>query len=315
MNPFEVAEELRRKLRVAEVIKDASPENLANTIKVLMFPVQDALLFHFHNTTGALDRHGKTLTGDAHLTFRAIFVSCHMSSESVLFLIQCERLWDGERLMRSICEGPVRLLYMCQGSSEERSRRVKEYCEDYPGIEAIRRQKRLEAFFQEVADPDSDNWAPLREAMLPKEEFATLLHRFPGKERANLARKWSYAELLRSLSSEKELRPMTALLHTYGIGSSLMHHDSDAINITRDRTGRNDARRLSIEAAHGGRLLSDLLTMVHLRASAILKTLNADTTSFRGQIAKDKLISADIELIQKAWWAIETNSTEGPPGS
>lgn len=285
---------------------DNSPPSLVERTKALTRSTQEALLTYYHESVEAFEKHGSVLPGPAHFVIRNLFVSCSMSSESVMVLVAVDRPWDGERLMRSIYEGTAKLVYMCLGSPEERAQRVQEYHEDYPASESIRRQERLEHFFQMVENPQAPEWQPLRDLLLKKDDLDSIISRYPGRRRAELQKRWSFSELLRSIAAQSpESNRMTAMTYAYGVGSSLVHQDSDGISIIWDRTNRNDERRLSIEAAHGARLLLDLLVMAQFRSSHIYRILGATTDKLKTRMAQDKELFAEVDAIHEAWQKIE----------
>jgi len=64
--------------------------------------------------------------------YRQLAVSCHLTSESALLLIEHGCLWDAEILIRSVTEGTAKFAFMAIGTCEERAKKVKEYWIDLP---------------------------------------------------------------------------------------------------------------------------------------------------------------------------------------
>jgi hypothetical protein len=208
--------------------------------------------------------------------------------------------------MRSVSEGSIKLRYIGSGTDDEREKRNREYCDDYPAVESIRRHLRVSHFFEVVDNPQDEQWAPLRELLLGKPELQVLNTKYPGRRRAELLKQWTFAELLRTISPFDGNKGMTALTHGYGLGSTLIHQDWVGISIAYDRRQRNDERRLSLEAAHAARLLSDLLVMAQLRTATVLTLLKVDKEDFRHRMSMDEKISTGTTEIIKFWWSIES---------
>jgi hypothetical protein len=56
-----------------------------------------------------------------------IFISCQMTSESTLLLIQEGNEWDSDILNRSLLEGTFKFIYMLTGTENEVLEKTKEY--------------------------------------------------------------------------------------------------------------------------------------------------------------------------------------------
>lgn len=91
------------------------------------------------------------------------------STESVLLLSAYGQLWDAEVVMRSVCEGSLKLAYMLQ-SRESFNERISEYSEDHFQLSLLKDDKKIREFLAVVENPDSPEWKPLRDRLLSEEE-------------------------------------------------------------------------------------------------------------------------------------------------
>src|SRR2546421_265814 len=61
-----------------------------------------------------------------------LFIDCHLSSESVLLLIQGQKEWDADLVVRAVMEGSIKFTYMLHGGADEISKKVVEFWDTLP---------------------------------------------------------------------------------------------------------------------------------------------------------------------------------------
>jgi hypothetical protein len=256
-------------------------QELHSTLRRWATTAQDALHDHIAVVrdafTDQVDDEGKTM-----YVLGQLNVSCIMTSESALLLIAHSRTWDAELLIRSVLEGTYRFVALCVRDERERLRRVIEYWEVMPEAARLRQHARAEALLRSldpaggVVNPTHDRWRPIRDLLLDAAELQALKERFPAKQRSLLERRWSFTELVASLSrSDLPGAPQfSAMLHGYTMSSALIHKSGEGVALVMERATRESDRRDAIELAHGARLISDVLELASLRAFSLLRLRN-----------------------------------------
>ncbi|WP_219376033.1 DUF5677 domain-containing protein [Bacillus mycoides] len=234
-----------------------------------------------------------------------LYISCYMSSESVLLLIENCRLWDAEILLRSICEGTIKILYMCTGKEYEIRDKVKEFWDIAPRLKRIPNHYKAVDVLSRL-DDGSIRWEPIRKFLLAKEELDILQEKFPKKIRRQIEQKWSFNEMIRDLSNNNNnLDMLISLFYGYSIGSHFMHQDSDALKLIIDRNERDEQRRIFLELAHASREISDVLNLAFIRSFSYFKLCNLDTTPLMKVKEKSEWLFEQMSRNYDEWHSVE----------
>ncbi|WP_079914821.1 DUF5677 domain-containing protein [Paenibacillus sp. 32352] len=237
-----------------------------------------------------------------------LFTACFSTSESALLLISKYRLWDAHILYRTVLEGTIKLMFVAQGNEHEILEKCNEFWNVIPEMKLISRHKKAEDLLSvKNADSNMDAFRPMRDITLPDNELSELESKYPKKTRKQLEQKWSFSEIVRSLSSSGEpaYDTLVSTYHDYGIGSHLVHMDGDAIGIIWDRNRREHERRISLEIAHGARMISALLTYAAIRADVYYKIYRLDEATIHNLKRKTYVYTQEIEQHYSQWINIE----------
>jgi len=186
--------------------------------------------------------------------------------QSVNLLLQEDKLWDCDILMRSALECATRFLFVSVAEGKERDLRVEEYTYLLSEIEDLQRCEKTRTAAQQASNPDDAML--LGGAVLSQERLATLRQKWPRPKRKALLQKWSFSEMARALTSvhrkEIDLRLYGSLLHTYAMSSHLIHADQTAMNLVWERRGRLPHERDALVAAHSARLITDPVSLLFI---------------------------------------------------
>lgn len=196
-------------------------------------------------------------------------------NQSVILLIQDERMWDAEIIMRSIAEATFKILFVCYATPEERTILLREYWYDLEEINRLRRSQRARSLVgqarlrSEVPESFIKGIQPL---VLSRKEENELARKWKDR-RTKLERKWALPNMLAELENymvnEFGLAIMSSFLHYYGIGSQLIHASETALALLWDRNHRPDGEKQKLIMAHGCRMLSDTLAFLGIVLIAI----------------------------------------------
>ncbi len=245
---------------------------------------------------------------ELHWVVTQLAISCHLTSESSLILIGHNRLWEAEILIRSTLEGTLKLIYICMGDEDEQEIRKNEYWDDLPRIKALKRHQHLSAFLSQVDNPSSDIWEPLKRLLLEQEDIDEVNSAYPFKLRQQLQQKWSFGEIVKTLSTSDTVKfdSLMGLYFVYGMGSHLIHQDADAVGLIWERNQREQWRREALELAHGAREISDLLTLAMIQTLMVFKLHQADPAPIAEVFQSHQEFRNELQKVHTQWWQIES---------
>jgi hypothetical protein len=199
--------------------------------------------------------------------------------QSLSLLLQDEKLWDGDIIMRSATECATRFIFVSIAEPEERAKRIDEYEIDMAEIDDLQRSEKAKAAMTNSSDPDTAML--LGGVVLSPEDEAELRARWPKAKRAQLKQKWSFSEMVKQLSGFEndaiDLRDYKSLLHGYGLSSHLIHADQTALDVLWDRQRREPHIRKMQEEAHFARLATTQVSMLFLCWRAIVVATGFDS--------------------------------------
>jgi hypothetical protein len=242
-----------------------------------------------------------------------LFISCHLTSESVFILIGNVKLWDSDILIRAVIEGTFKYLFLCAGNKNEQQIKLKEYWDDIPEINRIKSHLRIQEFLSKIdaigENSKADEWKPLRDLLLNSDELGDLQSRYPRRVRQQIEQKWSFNEIAHFLSKpENDLGGYSGMKNMdffYGMASHMVHQDADAISIIWDRNRREPERLSAIELAHGARGLSDLIAMAAIRSVATLRLHEKDIKPVKELSVSHQSFLNEMDTAYKIWFDIE----------
>lgn len=175
--------------------------------------------------------------------------------QSVNLLLQEDKLWDCDIVMRSALECATRFLFVSIADTLERSLRIQEYTTSLNEIEDLLRSEKAKTA---ASNASSESAMLFGGAVLCPEREAELRAKWPRPKRKALKQKWSFSEMARVLEGFKEpsfdMTKYGSFLHSYGISSHLIHADQTAMNLMTDRAARDPNERGLMERAHFARL-------------------------------------------------------------
>lgn len=263
---------------------------------------------HFDATIATLNENGSPVH-EYELLLRQSIISCHLSSESVFLLVSNCKLWDAEAVLRAVVEGTFKTVYLCVGSKDDIKAKFKEFGNDLPEINRIKRHKRLHEFLTQAPDADSDLWKPFRDLLLSDQELQRLATTYPRAKRRDLEQRWSFHSIINSLSqAESEVKWLGAFKHLffqYGMGSHILHQDADGVGVVLERNNRSDERRNAVELAHGARIIGDLLVTAFLRYLVVLHLCGKETQPAIEQYLKQEQLHNELTRAGTHWHDIE----------
>jgi len=179
--------------------------------------------------------------------------------ETVTTLTTSNRLWDAEIVLRSALETFVKFMFITSAKEEERAKRINEYWNLLSEVSSIKQstqaKKNLEFFG--ASEIHKLAYSPL---ILPKELEQELRKKWSKPNRQRLEQKWSFSEIVLSISKENKGKPLEMLVtlaHSYRMSSHVMHGDETGVLIIEERQSRSQEEQDKANAGHYLRLMSD----------------------------------------------------------
>lgn len=236
-----------------------------------------------------------------------LFTGSFSTSESTLLLIRNYRLWDAHVLYRTLLEGTVKLMFIVYGSKDDIIQKCNEFWNVIPEMKLISRHKKAQDNLSTKDSMDNGIYKPMEDLVLTEEEITSLERKYPKKLRKQMEQKWSFSEIVRTLSASGEpaYDTLVSTYHDYAIGSHLIHMDGDAIGIIWDRNNRESERRIALELAHGVRLISAILTYAAIRTEVYYKLYKLDASPMNDLKRRTITFTQEIEEHYKKWLNLE----------
>lgn len=185
-------------------------------------------------------------------------------SQTVSFLASWGYPWDAEIILRSFYETAAKILFLCFAEEGEKPTLVDEFWNKLGPIND-RRTARKAALAEKVFDANSVSASVF--GRLQDGRVFDLETEGSKAERKRLEQKWSFSEIIESLSrcvvAGKSLQEITSLLHIYGMASHLAHADKAAMDLMTDR------ERKILEAGHLSRIMTDQVSISWFCADAL----------------------------------------------
>ena len=212
---------------------------------------------------------------------RYLALSCNQSTNSAFLLIANVQTWDAEILLRSVIEGTIKFVYLCLGEENDYISKSEEYLLHLPNIGEIKQQQRIRSFFQMIENPDSDEYAILREELIEDSELEELRNQYPREKRRLLEQKWAFNEIANMLTkNETAIKGFDALryllAYTYGLGSHLAHKDATGLRLIHNRLQKSLEDAELHELAYASRQINDLIMMAIFRSAMVYHLHHAD---------------------------------------
>lgn len=179
--------------------------------------------------------------------------------ETVLTLAIDDRIWDAEIILRSALETFIKFLFITTADKNEQKKRIEEYWISLAEINKLKLseqgKKNLKLFSH--SEMHQIAYLPL---VLPENEESQLREKWTKSERQKVEQRWSFTEMILSISKAYEGKPLemlVALTHSYRMSSHVLHGDETGIQIIRERESRDQEEYEKAHRGHFLRLLSD----------------------------------------------------------
>lgn len=202
--------------------------------------------------------------------------------ETVTTLTTDDRLWDAEIILRSAMETFIKFVFITSADKPEQEKRLDEYWNLLAEINSIKQSEQAKKNLKHLGQNEIHKvaYSPI---LLTDEQENLLRAKWSKVERQKLEQKWSFTEMVSSLSKNYRGKPMeifVTLSHGYRMSSHVSHGDETGILIIRERNSRTQEEQDIANFSHYLRLLSDSFTYCAFVAIETMNFLNLDKEFF-----------------------------------
>ena len=205
-----------------------------------------------------------------HFVLAQLFLQCHLTSESIIFLLGERKEWDASILLRSVMEGTAKYLYILQGNKNETLDKAYEFWCVLPEIADIKHSDRVKDLYTKLAIPQK---SPFADLVLDEQEHKSILNKYSRADRKKIEQRWAFSEILKSFENT-DLESFKALFFEYGMCSHLAHMDAVGIGMIRERFAASPSDRDIIQLAHTAKIIYAICFLGKIRTQILLTKLN-----------------------------------------
>ena len=246
------------------------------------------------------------LTKEERRTLGALLAATVRSTEAALLLVAYAQLWDAEIAVRSVLEGTLKFSYLLQGV-ETFQDRYREYASDLFRIGLFKDHAKYEELLSVVPTREHPKWQPLRERLLSDIERDEIATAFPKPVRSALEGRWGFTGLIGNLarSGDPLFSGITGLAAGYAMASHIVHADSIGVSTPLEIDHRPEVRRNAILLAHGARLMSDVMSCLHIRMAVGYRFVGHDPAPVALALEAIDRLKTNFDQAYEAWMVAE----------
>lgn len=219
--------------------------------------------------------------------------------ETVATLTVDNRIWDAEIVLRSAIETFVKYVFITTADENERKVRLDEFWNLLAEVNSLKQSEQAKKNLTHLGGLETHNlaYSPM---LLPEEIETRLRTKWTKVQRQKLEQKWSFTEIVNSLSKNYRGKPMEifiTLTHGYRMSSHVTHGDETGILIIRERNSRPFIDRELAYFTHYLRLLSDVFTFCAFIGVETMNLLGLDKDFF----FKNQVSLKEIQMLTEKY--------------
>ena len=241
-------------------------------------------------------------TKDLFPLIHELMMSINLTSDSLLILVEKNRVWDATILFRSVIEGTAKFCYLLMSPSlDEEENRIKEFREILPKKEmgaleqCVAAMKRSDFYHNNSGEGDVC-LDPLYKTVL--ETKTQEGERLQNRE---INVKWKFQNLSKVLRNECPVWSGLADLweYRYSMSNALVHKTDSGCGEIAERADRNsDYRRIS-DLAHASSLLLGNCMLFYTRFSVLSNRIAGNDKTLADVIARNSCLFEAVESIEQ----------------
>ncbi len=231
-----------------------------------------------------------------------MMMSINLTADSLLILVERNRVWDATILFRSIIEGTAKFCYLLTAPSlDEEENRIKEFREILPKKEMGALEQCVAAMKRNGFYHDNSGEGDVCLDPLYKTIHETKTQEGEGFKNREINVKWRFQNLSKVLRNECLVWSGLADLweYRYSMSNALVHKTDSGCGEIAERADRNsDYRRIS-DLAHASSLLLGNCMLFYTRFSVLSNRIAGNYKSLAGVIARNSCLFEAAESIEQ----------------
>lgn len=223
--------------------------------------------------------------------------------DATLLLTTENRVWDADIISRTVLETLMKLMFISYAEGEEKDIRLNEFWNSLSEINSIKQSEQAKKNLAHLGGNKEIHHLAYSKIILPIELEKELKDKWPRSKRKIVEQKWSFSEIVSSLSKNFGGVPLPifeTLPHTYRMSSHIAHGDETGILIIRERNSRSSEDQYVANRAHYLRLLSDCLSYSNGTSISTMKFLNTSSSKFKDILLQAQNLQPLIEKYHAA---------------
>jgi len=168
-------------------------------------------------------------------------------------------IWDAEIVHRTALETFIKFIFITSADKSEQKIRLNEFWEELKEINRLKQSEQAKKNLTQFGHIEIMRLAHSPNVLSDEEKFM-LRQKWNKSGRQKLEQKWSFSEILNSLTKNyrgKPLEMFVGLAHNYRMASHVAHGDETGILIIAEREEREQEQKDIANFAHYLRLMSD----------------------------------------------------------
>lgn len=196
-----------------------------------------------------------------------LFTSLHMTSESILILLENQAVFDADVLLRTVMEGTIKYCYLMTGNQEERTKKYFEYKTILPSANKVKDHWKAEEAIKKLKKFSSNDIRPFELSLLSDDELININEEFSRKFVKQVKGNWEFFSMLSDLIIyHPEYEAQLGMNYTYSLTSHFAHFDWESISMKKSamiQAAHIDSPKADI--AHALRIMSNILSLEMFR--------------------------------------------------
>lgn len=243
--------------------------------------ISELLIENLQEMRNEIDRNNKKINIQELNKLSQIALGIHSVCESVLILLENDKVMEAEILERTVVEGTVKMVYLSIGDENERAKKSEEFWDKMFKIDRNKKNKKADDLLNLIPDLQK---TVINNYRIKYDEIDEFIKNTNKNDRKAIEHNWSFNQMIKVISENSdEWSNLIGISLMYNQSSNLTHMDSVAIRMIIDRLTEPE-----LTVAHKCRILSDMVILSIVRLKTIYDVIG---TKF---IPKEK----DYEIIK-----------------
>ena len=231
-----------------------------------------------------------------------MMMSINLTSDSLLILVEKNRVWDATILLRSVIEGTAKFCYLLTAPSpDEEEARIEEFQEILPQKEMGALEQCVAAMKQSGFYHGSSVKGDVCIDPLAKVINETKTKEGEGSKNKEINKKWRFQELSKVLRNECHVWSGMADLweYRYSMSNALVHKTDSGCGEISERADRNPEYRRISDLAHASSLLLANCMLFYTRFSILSNRIAGKDKTLASVIARNICLFEAAESVEQ----------------